>query len=252
MQEAREATDFELEEDTLWQGRIKLWQPKRGFGYRFNLDPVLLAGFVRSDSSKRILDLGAGCGVVGLVLAAMGKAKDVSMIEIQPIMVEAARRNLKANGVEGCVIEKDLRVLKDVLQGEKFDRVVLNPPYIPSGQGRAGFDLGRDMGRHERNGGIDDFLFYAAQHVTPEGSINVILPFGRRQALHHAFEKIGFTVVREQEVHAREDSAAKHVICEGMRKVQGKEQKLEASKLILHQGAEQDFTLEVQKMLGMV
>ena len=32
--------------DTFWHGRLAVWQPARGHGYRFNLDPVILARFL--------------------------------------------------------------------------------------------------------------------------------------------------------------------------------------------------------------
>ncbi len=48
--------------DTLYNENIKLIQAKDG--YRFSLDPVLLADFVTLRNGERVLDLGTGCGVL--------------------------------------------------------------------------------------------------------------------------------------------------------------------------------------------
>src|SRR5688572_25658633 len=95
--------------DALWGGKLTLWQPARGRGYRFNLDPVLLYGF--APPAAHTVDLGAGCGVLGLLLAAGGKAQRVTAIEIQPELAILAAKNADENGLRGRyeVLTGDLR-----------------------------------------------------------------------------------------------------------------------------------------------
>ena len=50
--------------DTLFNGKLIIYQPKKG--YRFAIDAVLLAGLTRVRPSDRIVDLGTGCGVIPL------------------------------------------------------------------------------------------------------------------------------------------------------------------------------------------
>ena len=59
---------MEIHRDTFWGGRLTLWQPARRAGYRFNIDPVLLASAV--PSGDHAIDLGAGCGILGILLLA--------------------------------------------------------------------------------------------------------------------------------------------------------------------------------------
>ena len=69
--------------DSIGRGALELEQPREG--YRFNIDPVILADFAaaRAVSPERIVDLGAGVGIVGLLLALRFPAARVLLVELQ-------------------------------------------------------------------------------------------------------------------------------------------------------------------------
>ena len=76
---------------------------------------------------QRVLDLGCGCGVVGIVAAKKCGAEGVWMADIDPAAVEIARRNAEANGVGGVHA-----AVSDGLAGVDaagFDLILTNPPY---------------------------------------------------------------------------------------------------------------------------
>src|SRR5437667_307452 len=54
--------------DSILGGALRLYQPRRG--YRFSVEAVLLARFAAARPAARVLELGAGCGVVALIYAA--------------------------------------------------------------------------------------------------------------------------------------------------------------------------------------
>lgn len=76
----------------------------------------------------RVLDLCAGCGVVGIAAAELG-ADRVTSFDICPRAVRCARANARAAGVE---IEIRQGSWDGALRCAPFDLVVANPPYVPS------------------------------------------------------------------------------------------------------------------------
>lgn len=72
-----------------------------------------------------VLDVGCGDGVIAAWLARHG-AK-VTATDINAFAVEAARRTLQANGLEGRVVQGD--VYSGLPDGERFTAIVSNPPF---------------------------------------------------------------------------------------------------------------------------
>jgi len=198
--------------DTLWGGRLILWQPERKGGYRFNLDPVLLAGFAAQIPGPlgHVIDLGAGCGIVGLMLLASGRALHVTAVERQPELAAFVRRNIQENGFERrmTLIEGDLRAVTL----PHADVVVFNPPYFKVGHGHASDDPGRDAGRREVHGTLDDFLARAAMAIGQRGHLAAIIPTARLRQFCATARHLGLVLERHTAVHAFAQGAAKHCL----------------------------------------
>ncbi|MGH7269551.1 MAG: methyltransferase, partial [Polyangiaceae bacterium] len=99
-------------QDALFGGRVILFQPARGMGYRTNVDALLLAWFAASSRpAPTAFDLGAGVGAVGLSLLRLGAATRVVFVEIDESPAALARRNLAANQwlSRGEVVRGDVR-----------------------------------------------------------------------------------------------------------------------------------------------
>lgn len=79
------------------------------------------------DSGMRILDLGCGCGIVGIVAAKIAGEENVFMSDADPLAVEIARRNAVRNGVSGVriLLSKGF----ESIDASQFDLILSNPPY---------------------------------------------------------------------------------------------------------------------------
>ena len=100
------------------------YQPKKG--YCFNSDSMFLYDFASSYSPKgRVLDVGCGVGVIGLLLARDFKI-DLTMVEKQDIMVELAKKNIEVNNIEAELIKSDFLEFNSK---EPFEYIVSNPPF---------------------------------------------------------------------------------------------------------------------------
>jgi len=77
-----------------------------------------------------VLDLCCGSGAVGAALAAAGKRVELHAVDVDPVAVRCARRNLAAAG--GRALEGDLyEPLPATLRG-RVDVLVANAPYVPT------------------------------------------------------------------------------------------------------------------------
>jgi tRNA1(Val) A37 N6-methylase TrmN6 len=124
------ATD--LSEDALLGGRLRLFQPRRG--YRVAIDPVLLAAGVNAEAGEAVLDAGAGTGAAALCLSHRVPGCRVVGLEREPELLEVALRNVRANGMEERVrlVAGDLLAPPPEIRERAFDRVMTNPPFHPA------------------------------------------------------------------------------------------------------------------------
>ncbi len=83
-----------------------------------------------SASTRRILELGSGSGIVSIGLAKLYK-RNVVGLEIVEDLVWAAKKSAEINGVNDKVkfLEGDVRDIKKIFKAESFDMVVSNPPH---------------------------------------------------------------------------------------------------------------------------
>lgn len=82
-------------------------------------------------SDKNVADLGCGCGILSIAALCMG-AKEVNSYDIDPVSIEAAKRNLDKLDFEEepNIIFHECDVTKiEVPEDKKFDTVIMNPPF---------------------------------------------------------------------------------------------------------------------------
>ena len=108
--------------------RVSL-ETRRGLFSPEHIDRGTLAmlSHVQIAPGMRILDLGCGYGVVGIVAAKIAGEENVFMSDADPMAVETARRNAERNGVGGvhvCVSDGFQSV-----DASGFDLILSNPPY---------------------------------------------------------------------------------------------------------------------------
>ncbi|WP_417421061.1 methyltransferase [Halomonas sp.] len=73
---------------------------------------------------QRVLDMGCGDGIISAWLAKRGHA--VTAVDVSAFAVEATRRTLEANQVDGHVLQSDVY---SALESQTFDFIISNPPF---------------------------------------------------------------------------------------------------------------------------
>lgn len=191
-----------LTNDTLFQGQLHCRQ--RRDGYRFSVDAVLAAHFCTPRPDDRVLDLGCGCGVIGLILAHRHRQLRVCGFELQTELADLAAANSAQNGFTDrfALVRGDVGAIATLLPPESFDLVVCNPPYRQKDSGRINGDHQAACARHELTATIDDFVRAAAFCVKNRGQVVFIYPAIRSNPLLAALQRHRLTLKRLQPVYS--------------------------------------------------
>lgn len=164
--------------DSLFDGELTCRQHDPG--YRFSVDSVLLAHFPSLRKKETILDLGTGCGIVGLIMCYRNRDRALSVtgIESQKDLAELARLNISENAFDDRfrLINDDLANHRKLFVPESFSLVVANPPFYSKGSGRTNQDSEAMVARHQDEAGLSGFVKTAAFCVKNRGRVVIIFP----------------------------------------------------------------------------
>lgn len=113
--------------------------------FPLSTDSMVLSHFVRLRKQETILDLGSGCGTLGLLLCARREDCTVTGIELTQNAHETALENIRRNGLTARMhsICGDLRQVSEGFSPGQFSCCVSNPPYFSGGPASQATPLAR-------------------------------------------------------------------------------------------------------------
>ncbi len=204
-------------EESLFGGAMVCRQP--GNGYRYSVDSVLLGHFISPGTTDTILDLGAGCGIVSLILAYRFPGIRLFSLELQSELARLCRENIKANRLEGRVvaIEGDLRCIEKHCAAGSLSWVVSNPPFWRTSSGRVSMTEQEALARHEISADLLSVARAAAYVLKKKGRAAFVYPAARLTSLFTCLRTAGLEPRRIQAVHAHPGSTAKIVLVEAIK-----------------------------------
>lgn len=106
--------------------------------FKPSTDTFLLGDFASVNAGERVCDLGAGMGLLGLLLLSRQPECRVTNVELNGAACAMAEKNAAANGLDDrmVTVQSDLRCRETLPPANSFDVCVTNPPYFPAGSGR--------------------------------------------------------------------------------------------------------------------
>lgn len=118
--------------------------------------------------NPRVLDLCTGSGCIGISVAKLSEA-EVICSDISMEALRVAERNAQSLGAAVKLVQSDLF---DGLQGETFDYILSNPPYIRSADIETLMPEVRDFEpRAALDGTVDGLFFY--RHITADAGLHL-------------------------------------------------------------------------------
>ena len=202
-----ELFEHEVVEDLGFQN-LKIIRDMRGFTY--GTDAVLLASFVRAKSNETLLDLGAGTGILSILINAKTGAR-FEAVELDEGMCDMAKRSVELNGQQAAIRinHADLRTLAAKPGFENFHAAVSNPPYFTGGTKSA--DIKRCMSTHQEECTVYDVAACANRLVKNGGRLFMVYPASLFAQACHALGENRFAVKRAKLVFTKR-GAAPHVV----------------------------------------
>ncbi|MDR1354503.1 MAG: methyltransferase [Oscillospiraceae bacterium] len=132
--------------------------------HKFGTDAFLLADFAAQRAGGSVLDLCAGCGIVGFLLGLIAAPRRVCAVEIQKEATELMKLTVAANQLFNFEVMladlKELNVAK--VKGGVFDLVTCNPPYKAKRAGILNKSENLSISRHEIMCDINDICRVAS------------------------------------------------------------------------------------------
>jgi tRNA1(Val) A37 N6-methylase TrmN6 len=184
--------------------------------FSFSLDAVLLARFAGVPPRGRILDLCTGNGVIPLLLTTRTKAS-IDGVEIQPRLADMAKRSVHLNGLSNkiTIIENDLREWS--AEGDLYDAVTVNPPYLPMQSGDHKGNQYQAMARHELGCKLEEVIAACVRAVRPGGRVSMVHRPSRLVDILDFMRRYRLEPKRIRFVHPRKEAEANMVLIEGTR-----------------------------------
>ena len=231
--------DDETLED-LTKFNMKIIQKKEGF--RFSLDAILIANFIKVDRNIEIMDIGTGTGIIPLLLANNEKIKKIIGVEIQDIIADMARRSIIMNNLENKIEIKNEDINNYKIE-KKVDMIITNPPYMKIENGKISENLIKAISRHEVKLNLESLIKSAKMILKDGGSFNIIYRTKRFQELIKIITDNRFFIKRLRFIYTKPDKDSDLFMLEAI-KNQKKDIKIEKPLNIYN--ATGDYSKEVE------
>ncbi|MFT5916683.1 MAG: tRNA1Val (adenine37-N6)-methyltransferase [Bacteroidia bacterium] len=165
-----------------------------------------------SQNSTNILDIGAGTGLLSLMLAQQVSG-EIEAVEIDELAFEQCESNFSDSP-----FSEKLKAHQSDIQGfakeseKQFELIISNPPFFANGLKTA--QSNKNKARHDTSLTIKELLDSAKTLLSENGSFFVLLPFYENTLLLELAEKLGLRECRRLEIFNQESKPIFRVVSE--------------------------------------
>lgn len=184
---------------------------------RLGTDALLLSSYIKQQPTANAVEIGAGSGVISLLLARRNCFKKIYAVEIQSELFSVLKCNVSENGFESYIapVNADIRDLNPE-NYKNISVIFSNPPYMKAESGRPSNVLLKQTARHELNGSVIDFCRSASKILKTGGRLYLVYRPDRLETLMQALTENRFAPKRMTFVHATERHSPSSVLCEAV------------------------------------
>lgn len=172
-------------------------------------DAILLGAWMHVEKAANVLDIGAGTGIVSLIVAQRNNRAQVKALEIEPDCAAQAVSNFIrspwANRLK-C-IEVDAKCWNST---DKFDLIVSNPPYFVDSLKAKG--AARSLARHTDSLSLRHLFDIWDNMGTDNSTMALILPYSYLEEVEAVCAELGCYIWRKMEVRPKAKAEPNRVL----------------------------------------
>lgn len=148
-------------------------------------------------NAKNALDIGAGSGLISLMVAQKNEAP-IDAVELDESAAQQAKENIAASPWAQNVSVHQCDILSFFPQNN-YDVIFSNPPFYEAEL--ASGNVLRSIAHHSGGLRLHQLVAKANDLLAPEGDLFLLMPFKRKTELHHALGNAHLQIVQQVTVH---------------------------------------------------
>jgi len=230
------AKPFQFKEFSIDQDRCAM---------KIGTDGVLLGAWTSVQDPYSILDIGAGTGILALMLAQRSDAEQIDALEIDEDAYEQCVENFENSSWANRLFcyHAALDEFTEEMKDEKYDLIISNPPFYTEDY-KSG-DTARNMARFAEALPFEELIKFASELLSDEGSFAVIIPYSEEEYFLKLSEKVNLFPNRITRVRGAEKTPVKRSLLQ----LSFTESSFSPDELILEESRHQ-YTQDYQKMVA--
>ena len=159
---------------------------------------------------KRVLDIGAGTGLLSLMLAQRNTGLSVNSIELDANSAQQAAENINNSKWRDSITVLNIDI-RDYVAAEKYDLIISNPPFFNNSL--LGNNLARNQSRHTSSLSYTELLKAIYLNLGDDGYVSVLMPYPEYVQFRDAVSSFGFVESARLDVRHTDQSEVKRVVC---------------------------------------
>jgi tRNA1Val (adenine37-N6)-methyltransferase len=180
---------FQFKQFTVWHDKC---------GMKVGTDGVLLGAWTKAVGNIDVLDIGAGTGLVSLMIAQKTNG-NIDTVEIdEDACCQMAENFTRSTWQERLTAHQSSIQDYAKVCSKKYDLIVSNPPFFQTSLKSP--DLKRAQARHSETLSLQDLVFAISRLLKPDGRFAVILPVELKGDYISEISKYDFWVTHETKV----------------------------------------------------
>jgi tRNA1Val (adenine37-N6)-methyltransferase len=179
-------------------------------GMKIGTDGVLLGAIAAGVRCTNVLDIGTGCGLIGLMIAQKQNAT-IDCIDIDPLSYSDAKTN-----IENSPWSSRLRLFKTSFQEftkfstKKYNLIVCNPPFFHNSLKTS--SLKRNTARHSDSLSYKELFDGVAKILDDSGAFLIIFPSSQKSDVNIIIENLELFVNEEYLIRPNPEKDVHRVI----------------------------------------